>query len=96
MPTEGYSPSEIEARGEAIYEQNLRSRVEDGNLGKFVVMDIASGDYEVDDDDLTATRRILSRHPQGILYGVRIGRRAAYRVGATFSSNSFNHKGALR
>lgn len=81
MPTQKYSPSEVETRGEAIYERDLRSKVEDGNLGKFVVMDIATGDYEVDEDDLTATRRILSRHPQGVLYGVRIGHRAAYRLG---------------
>lgn len=81
MPTQAYSPSEVEARGEAIYEQNLRSKIEDGNLGKFVVMDIESGDFEVDQDDLTATRRILSRHPHGMLYGVRIGHRAAYRLG---------------
>jgi hypothetical protein len=50
-------------------------------------MDIESGDYEVHEDDSTASRRLLSRHPDGVLYGVRIGHRAAYRLGAHMARN---------
>jgi hypothetical protein len=55
--------------------------VEAGNIGKFLVLDIESGDYEIDDEDEKASRRILARHPEGVLYGLRIGFAAAYRLG---------------
>jgi hypothetical protein len=76
-----YSPQQVESRGEAIYEQTVRSEVEEGNQGSFVVIDIETGKYEVDVDDLQATKRILARRPNAVLYGLRIGHPAAYTLG---------------
>jgi hypothetical protein len=77
-----YTPEEIAARGDAIYEQHLRDKVEPQHYGQFLILDIESQDYEIDNDDMAATQRLLARHPQGILYGLRIGYAAAYRIGA--------------
>ncbi len=76
-----YSPDEVEIRGEATYERQIRPMVEPGNAGKFVVIDIESGEYEIDDADLEATKRMLARRPRAILYGVRIGYPTAYTFG---------------
>jgi hypothetical protein len=43
-------------------------------------VDVESGDYEVGDDDLQATKRLLGRRPNAVLYGLRVGRNAAYRL----------------
>ncbi len=69
---------EVTAIGEAIYKEKIRSKVEPAQKGKFVVIDVESGDYEIDTDDASATRRLLKRRPDAVTYGVRVGYRAAY------------------
>ena len=81
MPYAKYSPEVVESRGEEIYERQIREDVEPGNKGKFVVIDIETGDYEVDEDDLQATKRALAKRSDAVLYGLRIGYPAAYTLG---------------
>lgn len=81
MPYSKYTPEEVESRGEEIYEQQIRQHVEPGNKGRFVVIDIETGEYELDDDDLQATKRALAKRPDAVLYGVRIGYPTAYTLG---------------
>ena len=81
MPYANYSAEEIESRGEEIYQQEVRPHVEAGNKGKFVVIDIETGAYEVDADDLQATKRALAKRPEAVLYGLRIGYPTAYTWG---------------
>lgn len=75
---------EVAARGEAIYAERIRSLLPPDAHGKFVVIDIETGDFEIADDDMTATKRMLERSPGENLYGLRVGYRAAYRMGARF------------
>lgn len=72
---------DIAARGRELYDRQIRALVEPQHRGQFLVLDIASGDYAVGPDDLSASKEILARRPQGVFYGLRIGQRAAYRLG---------------
>jgi hypothetical protein len=81
MRYSNHSPEEVESRGEEIYEQQIRQHVEAGNRGNFVVIDIETGEYEVDEDDLQATKRALAKRSEAVLYGVRIGYPTAYTLG---------------
>jgi len=72
---------EIGRRGQALYDGTIRAQVEAENRGKFLILDVNTGDYEVDAEDLTASERLLARRPDAVLFGVRIGHRAAYRLG---------------
>jgi hypothetical protein len=71
---------QIAERGERIYGERLRATLEPEHRGRFFVLDIVSGDYEVDEEDIGATSRLLLRKPDGILYGLRIGYAAAYKL----------------
>ena len=75
------SPEEIARRGEAIYDRAIRPKVEPHHVGEFVIVDVLTGEYEVARDDLTASHRMLARNPEALLYGIRIGLPAAYRIG---------------
>lgn len=86
MPYANYLPEEVESRGEEIYQQQIRPQVETGNKGKFVVIDIETGAYEIDEDDLHATKRALAKRPDAVLYGVRVGYPTAYNLGGHFAS----------
>jgi hypothetical protein len=81
MPYANYSAEEVVSRGEAIYRERLRDKVESGNKGKFLVLDIESGQYEVDRDHAAAAMRLVHRIPQAVIYSLRIGHSTAYHLG---------------
>ena len=81
MPYANYTPKEVSSQGEAIYEQRIRNQVETEHKGEFLVIDIETGEYEIDADDLMATKRLLAKCPNAVLYGLRIGCPTAYRIG---------------
>ena len=70
---------EIESLGTTIYEREIRHLVEPDETGKFMVIDVYSGDYEIDEHDGTATGRLLKRRPGAVARAVRVGSPAAYR-----------------
>ena len=76
---------EIGRRGQALYDQTIRAQVEQENRGKFLILDVNTGDYEIDAEDLVASERLLARLPDAELFGVRIGHRAAYRLVSCFT-----------
>lgn len=78
------SNEEIARLGLERYARDIQARVEAESSGRFLVLDVITGDYEIDEDDLTASDRLLARRPEALLYGLRIGYPAAYRIGATF------------
>ena len=84
MPYANYTPREVESRGQAFYEEHLREKVEANNNGEFLVIDIETGEYEIDADDLVATKRSLVKRSDAVLYGLRIGYPTAYRLGGHF------------
>ena len=89
MASRAYEPGEIAARGESIYQQQVLPQVGPVEKGTFVVIDVESGDYEVDPRDATATRRLLKRRPKAVTYGVRVGYRAAYsHIGAHINQHT--------
>jgi len=73
---------EIARLGVERYERDIRSSVEPKYSGRFLVLDVLTGDYEIDNDDLAASDWLLERQPDASLYGIRIGYPAAYRMGA--------------
>ena len=74
-----FSSDEIVRRGEEIYAQRLRDKVEtDGNMGKIIVIDIETGDYVIDEDALRASHDLQAKHPGAALYAERIGYDAVY------------------
>ena len=78
-----YSTEEVVRRGREIYEREVRVDVEVSHDSEFVVVDVTTGAWEVDKDDVAASDRVLtSRNPGAVLYFARVGRPAAYRLGA--------------
>lgn len=76
-----YSKEEHARLGTAIYEQQVRPAVAAGNDGKIVAIDVDSGAFEVADDTLSASDRLLARCPDAQIWFVRIGRTGVHRFG---------------
>ena len=76
-----YSKEEFARRGNEIYERQVRSQVEEGNMGRIAAIDIETGAFEVAEDTLTASDLLLARHPDAQIWFVRIGHRGVHRLG---------------
>lgn len=73
---------EVALRGKLLYAQSIRSQVEnERNIGKAVIIDIESGDYEIDEVGITSAERLHSKRPNARLYGIRIGYDVAEALG---------------
>lgn len=81
IPQPRYSKEEFARRGNEFYERQVRAQVETGNKGKIVAIDIETGAYELAEDLLTASERLLARYPHAQPWCVRIGYRAVHRFG---------------
>jgi hypothetical protein len=80
-PQPRYSKEEFARRGDEIYERDVRPRIEAGDEGKFVVIDIETGAYEIDEDELAASDRLVARNSDAQLWVMRVGSRYARRFG---------------
>jgi hypothetical protein len=78
------APDEIVRRGEAFYQESIRSEVESHHSGEYLVINVLTGEYEVDPDDLAASSRAKDRFKDAPLFTLRIGHSAAYRLGGGF------------
>ncbi len=81
MTTTTFTKDEIGRRAKAVYEARIRAEVEPQFDGKIVAIDVDSGDYEIDDTILAATRRLKERRPAGTFFALRVGFEAAYALG---------------
>lgn len=76
-----HSMEEHARLGNEIYEQKVKAQVEEGNRGRIVAIDVDTGAFEVADDLMTASERLLSRHSEAQTWFVRIGYDAVHRFG---------------
>jgi hypothetical protein len=76
-----YTKEEHARRGEESYAHSVRAKVEVGNEGKVVAIDIETSDFEVAESSLEASQQLLARRPDAQIWCVRIGHPAVHRFG---------------
>jgi len=88
MSTRPYDKDEIARRAKDLYERRVRRKAEaeGANEGRFLAIDVESGDYEIADDALGASAGLRRWRPDATVYLMRVGRpgdrpRAAFRLG---------------
>jgi hypothetical protein len=75
------SSEEVAKRAYQFYEGEIRQKVEiEKNIGKMVIINVETGDYEVDETGLQAAKNLQAKSPYARLFGIRIG----YNVAASF------------
>jgi hypothetical protein len=76
-----YSKEEFARRGDAIYEKEVRPKLKADDEGKFAAIDIETGVYAIDRDELKAGNRLRARIPDAQIWMVRVGHRSVHRMG---------------
>jgi len=77
-----HTREEVAARGRAIYEDRIRSKVEPDHLGAYLVIDVDTGEYEIGVGNVAVMKCAAAKHPVHSLYGMGIGQRTMGRIGA--------------
>jgi hypothetical protein len=73
---------EIARLGQDIFERRVRPHLKPEDDGKYVAIDIATEEYEVDDIDREAVSRLSARNRGAVISVMRIGKpyRMSYRM----------------
>jgi hypothetical protein len=74
------TPEELARLGSEVFERRVRPMLRPDDDGKFVALDVESGDYELDEDDYAAVSRLRARNPTAQVWLNRVGQPAAYRM----------------
>ncbi len=85
MDRSRYTKEEVARLGREIYEREIRPDVDRCHEGRFVAVDVTTGHYEIADQELTAFERSCQKNPEGAIFLLRVGRRAAHRLGGRLS-----------
>jgi hypothetical protein len=76
-----YPKEEFARRGDATYQSAVRPHLTERDRGKFVAIDIDTGEFELDRDELEACHRLRARLPEAQIWMVRAGYRYVHRLG---------------
>jgi len=63
-------------QAQAIYDSEVKHLVEPDHHGEYLTLDVVTGEYEIDADDMASSSRMLEHHPPENLFTFRIGYRA--------------------
>jgi hypothetical protein len=75
------STREIAERGKAIYTAKWEEELVKTSTGKFVAIDILTGDASVADTSEEAIHAAEKKDPQGYFHLIRVGHKAAFAAG---------------
>jgi hypothetical protein len=76
-----YSKEDFARRGDAIYEKAVRPQLKARDEDKFAAIDIESGEFAIDADELKACHKLRKRIPDAQIWMVRIGYPYVHRIG---------------
>jgi hypothetical protein len=82
MPTKRrYSKEEFARRGDSVYENDIRPQLTVEDEGKFAAVDIESGAYEIEVNELVACDKLSDRIPDAQIWLVKVGSPYLHRFG---------------
>ena len=83
-----FNKEDAPAIGRAIYREKIHPTLGPEHKGKVVVIDVKSGDYEIADRHMTASRQLRKRRPDAFTWAERVGYPAVYHMGSRYRPRS--------
>ena len=76
-----YTAEETARRGDEIYDRVIRANVAPQDHGKIVAIDVDTEAFEIGENAIDASDKLLKRVPDAEIWFVRIGHSALHRIG---------------
>ena len=80
-PKRRYPKEEFARLGDAIFEKDVLPHLKSRDKGRFVAIDIETGDYEIADERMTASQNLRARLPDPQIWMMRVGFPTVTRIG---------------
>jgi hypothetical protein len=79
--TSTFRPEELARLGGDIFRKRVQPTLRPEDDGKYVAIDVLSGEFEIDEDDYTAFARLRSKLPSADIWLERAGFPTTCRIG---------------
>lgn len=77
-------PQQVAEEGEKIYTEQLKTKLEREHIGKFVAIDVVSGEYFLGDDILAALEKARNKYPDRVFHTIKIGSQGVFKLGSLY------------
>lgn len=67
------TPQEVEKKGQEIYEQKLKGKLENESFGKYVAIDVETEGYFLGESLEDALNKAREKYPNKIFHSIKIG-----------------------
>jgi len=74
------TPDEVSRLGREIFDRRVRQSLRPEDDGKFIAIDVLSGEYEVNEDDYAAVTRLRARNQAAEIWLGCVRQPATYRM----------------
>lgn len=81
MPETIQISDEIGNRANEIYATDIRDNLSPEDHGRFLAIDVTTGEYAIADEILDAGRQLRERQPDAVSFILRVGYEAAASIG---------------
>ena len=75
-------------RGEELFEREIRAKVAGEDPHRYLLIDVESGDFETDANEMAAFDRLHARRPNAMIYFRKVGTHISRRFGSTRGQRS--------
>ncbi|MDD2785570.1 MAG: hypothetical protein PHS79_01600 [Patescibacteria group bacterium] len=75
------TPEQIASKGEKIYQEKLRAILEPKENGRFVMIEVLSGEYFLGDSILDALKKARVKYPDSIFHTIKVGYEGVFKMG---------------
>ena len=72
-----YSKQEFARRGDTLFQDQILPQLNEQDAGKFVAIDIETGQFAVDGNEVQASAQVKARRPEAQIWICRVGSRYA-------------------
>lgn len=74
---------ELAQLGGDIFDRQVKPALQPQDDGKFVAIDVETGEYDIDEDDYSAVARLRARKPAADIWLMRAGYPTTCRIGVS-------------
>ncbi len=83
-------PQEVEKKGQEIYEQKLKDKLEKESLGEYVAIDVETEEYFLGESLEDALNKAREKYPNKIFHSIKIGSTGVFTASGLLDRSSDN------